>query len=77
MNTLVRRTRIIDRDQVIAGIAQVRQDWDQPENGNLIRVRGSVGLLLADIVAAVGLLPEEQAQALGPDLYKKIGEYCQ
>ena len=76
MNTLVRRIRIIDRDQVIAGIAQVRHDWDQPENGNLIGAKGSIGLLLADVASAIGLRPEEQAQALGQDLYNKISEYC-
>ena len=73
---LTQRIRIIDRDKVIAGIAQVRQDWDQPENGNLIGAKGSIGLLLADIATAVGLQPEEQAQALGKDLYTKINKYC-
>ena len=73
MCTTVRVIRIIDRDEAIAGIAQIRQEWeDLAGDQSLIQVNGSVGLMLADIVQALGLTTEEQTQALGPDLAQEI-----
>jgi hypothetical protein len=63
----VNRIRIIDRDQVIAGISQVREEWEAA-TGDLLQARASVGLLLVDLASAIGLLPEEQTQALGGEL---------
>lgn len=69
MVTTVRRTRILDRDLAIAGISQVRQEWQSlAGDQSLLDVQGSVGLLLADIAQAIGLEPEERVCALGPDL---------
>ena len=61
--------RIIDRDQVIAGFVQVREEWEEAlENDNLVDARANVGLLLLDLVDAIGLHPEEQIKALGHEL---------
>jgi hypothetical protein len=65
--------RLIDRDQVIDGFIHVREEWeDAIEGDNLVDARGSVGLLLLDLVIAIGLLPEEQVQALGHELSEAV-----
>ena len=62
----VKRTRILDRDQAIDGLASIRQEWQEAANGTpLVEMRGSVGLLLADVASAMGLSPEEAAWVLG------------
>jgi len=69
MITTVRVIRILDRDEAIAGIAQIRQQWeDLAGSESLIKVHGIVGLMLADIAQAIGLTSEEQSQALGIEL---------
>jgi hypothetical protein len=65
--------RLIDRDQVIAGFLHVREEWEGAiEGDNLVDARASVGLLLLDLVLAIGLLPEEQVQALGHELSEAV-----
>jgi hypothetical protein len=65
----VRITRILDRDQAINGLAHLRQEWQLAADGKpLMDVQGNVGLLLADVVAAIDLLPEEAAQVLGSEV---------
>jgi hypothetical protein len=65
----VRRIRTIDRDQVIAGISQVREEWEIAA-GDIVHAHASVGMLLADLVSAIGLPPEDQVQALGGKLFE-------
>jgi len=62
----VKATRILDRDRAIDGLAQLRQEWQEAACGKpLVEVQGSVGLILADVVGAMDLLPEEAARVLG------------
>ena len=65
--------QIITRHQIIDALAKVRQEWEQAASGDcLIDVKGSVGLLLADLVVAIGLEPSEQVEALGADLVDEM-----
>jgi hypothetical protein len=60
--------RILDRDRTIDGLTQLRQEWQEAAHGApLVDVRGSVGLILADVVGAMDLLPEEAARVLGSE----------
>ena len=66
----VKVTRILDRDAAIEALARLRAEWQEAANGRpLADVQGSVGLILADVVAALELLPEEAAQVLGNETY--------
>ncbi len=63
-------TRILDMDNAIAGLTRLRQEWQEAAGSKpLVEVQGSVGLLLTDVVNAIGLLPEEAAQVLGSEIY--------
>ncbi len=65
----VRITRILDRDEAIFGLAQLRAEWQEAAGEqNLMDVGASVGLLMADVVNALGLSPDEAAQVLGCDV---------
>ena len=67
---LVKVTRILDRDNAIDGLIRLRQEWQEAANGKpLAEIQGSIGLLLADVVAALGFLPEEAALILGDETY--------
>lgn len=62
----VKVTRILDRDMAIEGLTNIRQEWEEASGGvPLEEVQGSIGLLLVDIINALGLLPEEAGQVLG------------
>ena len=64
----VKVTRILDRDRAIDGLARIRQEWQEAANGMpLADMRGNVGLMLEDVVNAMGLLPEEAARVLGSE----------
>lgn len=64
--TWVKVTRILDREQAIDGLTQLRQEWQETANGRpLVDVQGSVGLILTDVITAIGLLPEEAVLILG------------
>lgn len=64
--SLVKVIRILDRDQAIEGLARIRQEWQEASNGKpLSEMRGNVGLLLDDVVNAMGLLPDEAARVMG------------
>ena len=50
------QTELLERRQVIAALDTIRQEWKEAANGQpLEEVYGSVGLLLNDIEAAIGL----------------------
>ncbi len=66
----IKVTRILDRDKAIDGLTRLRQEWQEAAKGKpLVEVQANVGLLLADVVNAIGLLPEEAAQVLGGETY--------
>lgn len=59
----VKVTRILDRDMAIEGLTRIRQEWEEASGGlPLEDVQGSIGLILVDVINALGLLPEEAAQ---------------
>jgi len=65
--------QIITRNRVVNALANIRQEWGQAANGeSLIEVKGSVGLLLADLVMAIDLNPAEQVEVLGADLVEEL-----
>jgi hypothetical protein len=67
--------RILDRDQAIDGLTQLRQEWQEAACGvPLVEVQGSVGLILADVVSVMDPLPEEAAQVLGNETVTPIAQ---
>jgi hypothetical protein len=66
------RIRVLDRDQAIDGLTRLRAEWEEANGGDLLAARASVGELLGDVTALIGLTPEEQRAALGSDLYNNL-----
>lgn len=72
MMNIVHRIRILDRDQAIDGLTRLRQEWQEAAGCDLVDVKASVGELLGDVMALVGLTDEERRAALGEQLYNRI-----
>ena len=67
------QSRFIHNVEVIQALTDLRQEWEQAADGNsLIKVKGSVGLLLADFSNALRLTQEEQAIALGETMTSQL-----
>ena len=61
-----------DRVTVLENLSVLRQEWEQAAGGDsLLNVPASVGLLLFDVTARLGLTQEEQAQVLGEQLFSE------
>jgi hypothetical protein len=59
----------LDRQAVLENLSILRKEWEAGAEGeNLISVSGSVGLMLLDVTASLGLTPEEQVLVLGERL---------
>ena len=64
------------RLHLISAMKNLRQEWQEAANGSsLIVIHASVGLLLADVVMAVGLDTLDQIQVLGADLAHELDEF--
>jgi hypothetical protein len=65
---LVNVIRILDRNRAIEALVKLREEW-QEAAGNipLSEVNTPVRLLLADVVSALELLPEEAESILGSE----------
>jgi hypothetical protein len=62
-----------DKASVLESLSALRQEWERAADGDsLINVPGSVGLLLFDVTARLGLTWEEQTQVLGDRLFREI-----
>jgi hypothetical protein len=62
---------IPDRPTILENLSGLREEWEQAVDGaSLIHVSASVGLLLFNITARLGLTQVEQAQVLGDQLFK-------
>lgn len=60
----------LDRTLALESLTAFRQEWQSvAENGSLIDVSASVGLMLFDFTSRLGLTPAEQVQVLGDPLY--------
>lgn len=61
-----------DHAMMLAALSAFRQEWDVAAEGeSLVQVNASVGLLLLDITAKLGLTPNEQKVVLGSRLYRE------
>ncbi len=60
----------LDRILALESLSTFRQEWESvAENGSLIDISASVGLVLFDFTSRLGLTPEEQVQVLGDQLF--------
>jgi hypothetical protein len=56
----------------VVALSTIRQEWEHAAEGeSLIQVQASVGLLLLDVAAKLGLTQEEQKSVLGTRLYRE------
>ena len=62
---------VLARPLMVKAIARIREDWEQ-EDESLVDIEASVGMMLADVVEALGFSEEERISALGPSLYNDI-----
>jgi hypothetical protein len=54
----------------VAALANIRKEWELAAEGeSLVKLQASVGLLLLDVAAKLGLTQEEQKSVLGARLY--------
>lgn len=61
-----------DHAMMLAALSTFRQEWDVAAEGeSLVRVNASVGLMLLDLTASLGLTPNEQKVVLGSRLYRE------
>lgn len=61
---------LLDRILALESLSAIRQEWESvAENGSLIDVSASVGLVLFDFTSRLGLTQEEQVQVLGDQLF--------
>ena len=61
-----------DRQCGLENLSTLRKEWEAGAEGeSLIRVSGSVGLMLFDVTTLLGLTPEEQVLVLGERLFQE------
>ncbi len=66
-------TVLTDKASVLETLSVLRQEWEQAAEGNsLIDIPASVGLLLFDVTARMGLTQAEQSQVLGDQLFREV-----
>jgi len=64
---------ILTTREFVDDLARIRMEWQVAIDGaSLVEVKASVGLLLADVVKALKLGPDEQVTVLGEDLYNEL-----
>jgi hypothetical protein len=62
--------------QVIGALTQIRKEWQGAANGiSLLDVKGTVGLILADMLNHLHLSADLQVQVLGHDLFQELQEF--
>ncbi len=58
---------------LVGTLANLRKEWQTAAgNASLLSIRGSVGLILADLVNGLGLPTDIQIEILGADLFQEI-----
>ncbi len=66
MKNLLISSSTLERSTVIATLTHLREAWEEAADGQPINeVQGSVGLLLKDVLDALGLTTLEQGEVLG------------
>ena len=72
MDTII-QSRFIHNVEVIEALTHMRQEWEQAADGDsLLKVKGSVGLLLADFANVLRLTHEEQSMVLGETMISQL-----
>ena len=67
------QSRFIHNLEVVQGLERTRLEWEQAADGeSLLNMETNVGLLLADVTAAIGLTPEEKVFVLGAELLDEL-----
>jgi hypothetical protein len=65
--------QIMTNANVVEVLTNFRQEWEQAAEGeSLVDLKGSVGLVLFDLVTALALRQSEQVQVLGSELYEEL-----
>lgn len=68
-----KNNQTIDRAAIVDALANFRQTWEQGTDGeDLVDTFASVGLILGDLVLALGLNETEQVAALGEHLQREF-----
>ena len=63
----------VQRLQMVNALANIAHEWREAAEGeSLIEMQTSVGMLLFDVVLAIGLNRAEQEAVLGADLRKEL-----
>ena len=63
---------LLDRQSALENLSTLRKEWEvSAESESLVRVSGSVGLMLFDVTTKLGLTPEEQVLVLGERLFQE------
>jgi hypothetical protein len=61
------------KSQIISALANIAEQWQEAAEGeSLVDVQTSVGLLLFDVLLAIGLNREEQETVLGAGLRREV-----
>ena len=67
------QSRFMHNVEVVQGLERTRLEWEQAADGeSLLNMETNVGLLLADVTAAIGLTPEEKVFVLGAELLDEL-----
>jgi hypothetical protein len=64
------------RTQMLESLVSLRQDWEKASNGEtLLRIEGSVGLILYDFAAKLNLTVEDRQLLLGASLSEEVSAF--
>ena len=67
------QTSLNQQLHLVGALANLRKEWQTAAgNASLLSIRGSVGLILADLVNGLGLPTDIQIEILGADLFQEI-----
>ena len=74
---LHRTTDQIDtHTRIISTLMHLRLEWQEATNGeSLLETDGKIGLVLADLINALGLEVNDQFQILGNDLFLELKDF--
>jgi len=63
------------RNQIVESLTGLREEWEEAAGGkSLLSIHVSTGLILFDIVARLGLAPEDVRAILGTKLCKDLAD---
>ncbi len=69
------QTATYPRFQIVSVLAKLCKEWQEAAQGeSLTNVEGNIGLVLADLINALGLSTHEQSVVLGQALFEEMRE---